>query len=577
MATKISAGEIGALNRVSTSNALEKSREWISRRVFILSLVLVSAFFVFGNIDNAYLSIGEGNTAQLGKNVLEFGFPKAWNGNYLVVPFYDSTINSQLTWVAQPWLQYYLAGAGIAVFGPTSLGARFFFALCSVFSVVAIYYFALRVSGSILLARLSGLLFALHPVVWLYSRQSRYYAPTMLLMILTVLTYLRWRDHSTKRKLALFIIASVFLFHSLYTIWAFLLLGIGIYYLVFDVSRENIKAFTIATLCIAGLTLPWFLYAPPHFYFDLPPTLAGYGNRLIVHLWKIQVLYYPLVTVLLIYGVVLLLRRGIGRRRPDSSLRLRKEFWLLSSVVAYVLLILVYPFYTTHYMLPVLPFGAIIAAYLLLKIRAQNRWLSAAVLALMLTTNCLGILPYIAVEKIGVKPETVEAALPNPTATMTVGTPLSHYLTEQLAVRFYAFDFFNFITHENHHQLKGVVNYLKENVQPGQTVYTPWNDANAIAFYTSQKIVYHGDSIFLHNQQVKGLLTVPEKPDWIIPLAIDEPGTKYISEDFLRDYERIRLAVPKEYFETYPNIEFFNFRTNERAPAWFYILKLKRK
>lgn len=545
------------------------------RHAFLAAVALANLCFTLTGIGNAYLSIGEANTAQLGRNVLLYGYPRVWDGHYLVVPFYDSTVNAQLAWAAHPWLQYYIAAAGVALFGPTGLGARFFFAVCGALAVVAVYYLALRLSGSRRLARLSALILALHPVFWLYSRQSRYYAPTMLLLVLTALCYFRWRERPAAARLALFVVTSVLLFHSLFTAWAFLMLGVGVYYLLADRSRETFPAFALGVVLIAAFTLPWFLYAPPGFYYDQPPTYEGYWNRVAVHLWKIQVLYFPLLTLLVIWCVAALARRLARGRGVAAPLAVRREAWAFAGVLVYVFFVLVYPFYTTHYMLPVIPFAAIATAFLVLKIREQSRWVAAPVLALLLVTNALHVLPYAAVDKLGVAPQTVEALMPNPTATMTRGTPLSHYLTEQLTLRSYALDALYFDTHERRHLIKGVVAYLREHARPGEKIFVPWNDANAVEYYTGLDVTYRIDPTYFKNERVKELLNGMGRPDWIVPLSFDAPPNFYLSDEYRRDYEFIKLPYPKEYFETYPNIEFFNFRTNEQAPSWFYILKAK--
>lgn len=545
----------------------------VARHWLLLACTVVSLFFTLTGMDQAYLSIGEANTAQLGKNVLLFGYPKAWDGNFLVVPFYDGTINEQLAWVAHPWLQYYLAAGGIALFGPTSLGARFLFVICGALTIVGVYCLAKRVSGNESVVRFATIIFAFHPVVWLYDRQSRYYAPTMLLLTLVPLAYLRWREKPGVRRLLLFVLASVLLFHSLYTIWAFVMAGVGLFYLFFDRRSQTIRMFAAAVLLIAILTLPWFLYAPPHFYFNQTPTADGYLNRLAVHLWKIQTLFYPFLTL----AVILVILRFVNRIRSQAAsvsyVRWTRESLLFLPVVAYVFWVLIYPFYTTHYMLPVLPFGAIVTAHLLARIREHQRWIGSVTLALLLATNVLHLVPFIGFEKLGVNPNRLESFLPNPTATMTVGTPLSHYLTEQLKIRFYAFDIYDLSRHEHRHQLKCVTDFLRENAAPNQTIQVPWNDATAVSFYTGLKVVYESESPFLRNERLKALLAKPARPDWIVPLAIDMPGQIYLSDLFHPDYEQIPVQCPKEYFETYPNLEFFNFRTNQQAPSWFYILK----
>ncbi|HKG23289.1 MAG TPA: glycosyltransferase family 39 protein [Blastocatellia bacterium] len=575
MATEIYNGQ--GLAQAAPDPTLAKGKSILSRRTAIVALVLVAeCFLLFANFDNAYLSLGEGNTALLGKNVLEYGYPRAWDGKNLVVPFYETTVNEDLVWVSHPWLQYYLAAGGIAVFGQTNLGARFIFALCGLLSIIALYYLTLRVSGSVRLAGLSALILAAHPLFWMYARQSRYYAPTILLMILVAIFYLKWTESLKKSHLAGFVIFSSLLFYSLYTIWGFEMLAIGVHYLLFKRSSRSMASFIFAAVAIGVLTLPFFLYAPPHFHRDAPPSPDGYLTRLIVHLWKVHTLYYPVLTLALIWGAVAAYHRLKGSGKPPSALKWRSDYWLGLSVIGYVFFVVLYPFFTTHYMLPVLPLGAIFVAFAVLRIREHSRWVAAPVLALLVSTNLFHVLPYIAVDKLHLDGPVAEAVMLNPTWTHTPGTPLSHYVTEQLALRSYAFDFLGFLTHDYEHQLRGVVTFIKENTREDQTVFVPWNDADAIAFYTGRKVGYHMETSYFKNENLKAVAPKGDDADLIVPLTFDLPARYYAGERFYSNYERIKLPFPKEYFETYPNLDFFNFRTNRQTPSWFYVFVPKK-
>ena len=565
-------------------------------RVLLAALVVVECIVLFARLDNAYLSIGEGNTAALGQNVLKYGYPRVWDGTNVVFPLYGGDVDSHLAWVGHPWLQYYLAAGGIFIFGPTNLGARFVFGACGVLAVIALYFLALRLSGNRYLAALSAIILAVHPLFWFYSRQSRYYAPTMLLMILAMYYYLKWQEQPSAARLGLFVISAVLLFYSLYTIWAFVMLAVGVHYLMASRKRRSLAQFALAVLTIGALTLPFFIYAPPHFHLDRQPTSDGYSVRLLVHLWKIQTLYYPLATLAIAVGLAELIRRVAKARRVAQAtrvgqatrvahasrvapakngdgMRMGGDYLILIGVPAYVCFVVIYPFFTTHYMLPVLPVGAILVAWLVLKLREYSRWAAAVILPIVLATNVLNILPYMATDKLGITPSKVEPAIANPTWTHTPGTPLAHYLTEQLAVHFYAFDFLDFLAHDYRHELKSVTTFIRQNAAPSDAIYAPWNDADAIAFYTGRRVKYHTEPSLFPDETIRTLLPKDDEADWIDPLSIDVPGRYYMSERFYSDYERVRIDAPKEYFETYPNMDFFDFRTNTLAPTWFYIFK----
>ena len=187
---------------------------WVKTHRFLLTLIAISSILLFVNLGSAYPSIDEANTMIISKNVLRFGYPVIWDGEYLIPPFFEGDLTKDLVWISHPWLQFYVTAASFAVLGINTLAARLPFALAGLLSVIFIFRLAERMSGSRQLAQLTAVILALHVGFVVYSRTSRYYSLVVLFSILTVLAFLYWLDKPNSRNLLFFIISSALLFHS---------------------------------------------------------------------------------------------------------------------------------------------------------------------------------------------------------------------------------------------------------------------------------------------------------------------------------------------------------------------------
>jgi hypothetical protein len=155
--------------------------------------------------------------------------------------------------VTHPWIQYYLTAASFLIFGQNTFAARFPFALAGWMSILLVYVFLWRLLGNRRTAFSAAVLLVFSVQFLLYARQCRYCALNMLLIV-----WLFWSFFKMKsaRECALFILASVCLFHTHpYGLAPVVALGaLSLIYRPFATQRRWIL---IAAPAVALLTLPW--------------------------------------------------------------------------------------------------------------------------------------------------------------------------------------------------------------------------------------------------------------------------------------------------------------------------------
>lgn len=554
-----------------------KVRSWASARWFTLTLIAIAAPLLLINLAGSYPPIDEANTMMLARNVLRYGYPLMWDGEYLIPPFFDGDMTADGVWISHPWLQFYVAAASFAVLGFNTLAARLPFALAGLLSVVAIYHLARRMSGSEPLARLTAILLVLHPGFLVYSRQSRYYSLTFLFGILTLLTFLQWLDRPSKRNLLFLVLASALLFHTYYPFWVFVSLTIGLYFVLIARRWRLLPAFLAGAVLIGLLTIPWLAYAQPHAPVDTGPQLEAWTKNYLVYAWKLNLWIAPVYTLAAILGFLVLLRwtRIIRKQEPDG-LAAPKSYLLFLSVLFYTAFVSLIPILTTQYAMPAIPYLTILAAFLVWKIREYNRWLAAVVLVLLVVTNLWNVLPYVVVEKSGIPPQAAEAVIPNADCDFVTGPSLEHYLKDELVIKSYFVDFLASLFRDYDNRMEGIITTLSQYGTEDQTVLGFWGEANAIRFYTDMKVVYHFFPLF-QNPEVKALVYRPgTRIDWIVPDALNfYPAPDPFFTFDIDDYERVKVPYPKEFFGNDPNLDGFQFATDRGVLQSFYLLRRK--
>jgi hypothetical protein len=561
------------------SSIAGKIRTRLAVRGFLLGLVTVQSALLLTRLENTAFWIDEAMNALLAININRLGYPIVWDGSYLVEPYFNAELNEHLVRVSHTWLQYYQVALSFQLFGETAFAARLPSVACAVLCLIAVYFLALRISGSEQLAILAALLLTFHTGFLLYSRLARYFSLSFLFSILAFLSYLRWRDRPTRFNLVLFTVSLVILFYSHFIIWPFIVVTIIAYHFLAERrrgKRSTNRDFLVSIGVTVLTVIPWMVYANPLHHRIRDWYGSTYFQRLLVFFWKIDTWVFPFVTVSALLLMLMLLARLTGRS-IQWPIRLRCEYLLLLWVPVYLFVIgaAPHPMMSSQYTSPAIPFAVIAGAFLLLRIASYARPIAAVTLALLLATNVLQAFPFIVIEKLAVPQAVASKVFVNPRAQFNAGTPLPHYLTEQLSLRSPLFEYGYFITHNYNHRLKAIISFLQQRGDRNQTVLAPWHDADAVRFYTGMNVVYHFKPSFTV-EPVKNLVyREGVVPDWIIPNAYYEPEQPFFKfrPD---DYVKVSINCPRDYiYENEPNLDFFIWRTNPKAPQTVFLLVRK--
>jgi 4-amino-4-deoxy-L-arabinose transferase-like glycosyltransferase len=216
-----------------------------------------SAVLLFTNLGSGYLWADEGDTAVLARNVIKFGFPRAWDGTTFMDSDFGARENSDLVMVSSPWLQYYVTAASFVLFGQSTFAARFPFALFGCLTLVFVYRIICNVTADRRAALCATILMIGSVQFLLFCRESRYYAVEMLLTCLLIDAFLQLR--SAGRAIG-FTIVAILLFHA-HPIGIVPVVALGLLTLFDRTFSAHRRWYWLSVPAILALTTPWFLLA----------------------------------------------------------------------------------------------------------------------------------------------------------------------------------------------------------------------------------------------------------------------------------------------------------------------------
>jgi len=238
---------------MKTSDAFASLRQHLP---FAL-IAVIAAGLIFTNLGSDYLWADEGDTAVLASNILKFGVPKAWDGVTFMDSDFGARENEQLVMVSSPWVQYYVTAASFLVFGQNTFAARFPFALAGWMSILLGYFIVWQITVNRWAAFFAAVLLSLSVQFLLYSRQSRYYALSMLVTCLLIWTFFQMKSF---RESVLFAVLAILLFH----IHPIGIVPVGVLAILTLLHRPFAAQRPWLWLALPGIvafTIPWFAFA----------------------------------------------------------------------------------------------------------------------------------------------------------------------------------------------------------------------------------------------------------------------------------------------------------------------------
>ncbi len=514
-------------------------------------VAVIGAVLIFTNLGSDYLWEDEGDTAVLASNILKFGVPKAWDGAAFLDCDHGTRLNRDLVMVTHPWVQYYLTAASFLIFGQNTFAARFPFALAGWLSILVVYFFLWRSIGSRLTAFSAAALLVLSVQFLLYARQCRYCALNMLLICWLFWSFFRMKS---TRDCVLFILASVFLFHTHpYGIAPVVALGaLSLIYRPFAMQRRWIW---FAAPAIALLTLPWLALSSlsssgSALNTTLPQSPGEFVERCVQAFIECTSVTPLIGSAILFIVAALLMRskkkmadevaRDAATTPPESSPALLEtnEISILLSVVATVLLYALATAITQssdslwlvgmRYASAVLPLAAMAAAILIAKVSRGNPLIGLSLLLVFGLTKLAQLTPWVAANPSGLihfGKYSVGAHVPAKIVDRFLGAGLLMYVRD--------------LWHENPGTVAKSCKFLRENAKPGDVVIVNYG-MEPTYFYTRlpqamgilrEYPVYNRARELALPEYVFGI----DHVRWIVWRSAWETGPGYAINDVLRE------------------------------------------
>ena len=494
---------------------------------WLAGFLAVGALFLLANLGdrNGRLWQDEAETAFLAKNILRYGYPRATDGVNRLNP--SIPLAAGEAWTYHPWLSFYVTATSFKLFGFGTASARLPFAVIGLFSIWLFYRVVRRITGDRSLARWGAFLLTTHVPFLLHMRQCRYYAPSVLFSLWTVLAY--WRLLRGKRwAFPELVLAMFLLFHANHGVFLPVLLGLGLHLALNRPDRATLRRAAGAGIIALALTAP-FLY-----YLQSGQHHAGSSWKEISH--HAQFYFRQINTYLLpltVWALPLLVWRSSFRPAWGSRGSQLRESWRLAAcLVAAGLIFLIFVPYQRHfrYLVYLIPWLLLVQAALLKQTVRSRRPLGLALAGLLVFTNA-------------------HYALPN---LLLSGQ-------EKGKLRSYPWELLGELTHTYRGPMDGVVELVNREGKPGQTAKIPYEEYT-LFLYTPLRV-----ESFARMEEFARETT----PDWIVLRRDWLPGG-FLESDYFRrirgSYREILLDVPDIPWQNRPDPGYHRFRTDPEAP-----------
>jgi hypothetical protein len=359
-------------------------------------IAVIGAAFIFTNLGAGYLWADEGDTAVLASNILKFGVPKAWDGVTFMDSDFGARENDQLVMVSSPWVQYYVTAASFFVFGQNTFAARFPFALAGWMSILLVYFIVWQITANRRAAFSAAVPLVFSVQFLLYSRQSRYYALSMLFTCLLIWTFFQMKS---RRHTVLFALLAILLFH----IHPIGIVPVGVLAILTLLHRPfgtQRRSLWLALPGVIAFTIPWFALARTGYTENasLVPSIGDFFARLAQYSIECASVT-PLVGIVVLSLVLLIQRRqGLGflsSRERDFLLVIFAVILSFGVTMALTQRSAALWVTGTRYTSAIIPLVAMAAGILIAKIARQRAVVWMSILLVFAFTNFGQITPWV--------------------------------------------------------------------------------------------------------------------------------------------------------------------------------------
>lgn len=484
----------------------------IFRKYYALILILfLATFFIFYNLDNGYLWKDEAYTAEVGCNVLKFGYPRVWDGKNIMTGSAGNDFNNDFAIINQGWLQFYIVAFSIKLLGENTLAARLPFALFGLFTVVVIWFLAKKIFHKRYLADLTTFYCTCYVPFLLYVRQVRYYSLIFFFITLSTLffiyvidSYRRINEINT-RKISLFktclglSVAMIFYSNHLFgLIWC----TCSFIFLLLYHHKLIIKVYIPIGIGIL-LWLPWFFYTNINSQIQSGYSISkNFVLRILIILWKIQVYFFPFIILGLLLAAIRMYL--FSKKKSFKNIFVYENMFFLILIFVNVVAVAAIEFFIiNHYLLGIVVAVPFILTVLTSWLVKNNKLAAIIIMVLIITSNISNICPYFFLDKsanfndgymscyMSKDPEkpTVYNLIASPSTLGDAALqPLDSFL-DNINVRWYLFDYLKELFNDYDSPNEEIVKILKKNSLPDERVLIQGIEEEPIMFYTDLRVV----------------------------------------------------------------------------------------
>jgi len=454
------------LSNVGSTHAAKRLTVLRSHTQVLIPLVIAAAL-LFPGLGDRCLWGDEAETALVATTLLSGWLPRVWDGRN-IFSIWECSFNADLVETLSPWLQYYLTAGSFALLGKTALAARLPFAMVGLGTVLFTYCFLIRLSGDRLWALFSSLFLAVFVPFLLFTKQCRYYALTELFCILLLYAYLSLE----KRSLAgtgVFVTVAALFFHSNYLLFACVMFALLVWTVFAEQSRNRKIGVAVSMLPIAGLTVPWLLYAG-----TLRRGIGVFTTTRMLQSFGLMLKYVQGVDWFGVFplGIMLLTLFALVRRR-EGKLTVDRSILMVLVISAGFLISLCFvspqemrkgSVADMRYVVPLLPLSAVLVSGVCLRVYRWQRWVGVVLIVAVVFTD-----------------------LPRYSGT-SFGSKMSAHRPWANAQRYVMLDLVSYgvsLTRPYRGAYEDVVSYLQKNADPDDIVWcTPPATVEPLIFHT---------------------------------------------------------------------------------------------
>lgn len=543
--------------------------DFILKNKILLLIIVVFSFFILKNLDNSYLWKDEAGTANVAYNTMIKGYPTVYDGKNLLSTSDGNNFNSKLLVSNHEWLQYYICAGSFALLGKTTFAARLPFALFAIASIFIIWLIAKKIFDSSNQSNVACFLYAINVQFLLYARQARYYSLVLFFTAASTLVMFELVDilKGKKRIISYKKYGTMFLFTFFVS---FLFLSNRLGGIVFAaavagyvVINHNKRLLIIIFLLGAGI-IPWGLW---YFINNISFNAPGFGGngiethvftKIIMILWKIQVYFLPIISLIVITIVFYLLNFILGKK--EKIIYTGKKIFFIFLVISNIIFTAVPKWgIVNHYYLSVLVATPFILLPILEFIWKSSKICSFILVVMLVFTNVINILPYGILYSVPSENNEVNNLLsdnyswttnyglfssPDTDADFRI-TPLSVYKSK-IHVECYLYDYLKELKNGYYSPIQEICDHINKYSKKSDTILFVGMEYEPIIFYTNLRVVNNLStklrpwseyfSVYPNQEKYGDLTHVDDdKINWIILKKDSSPALFLDNENYLKD------------------------------------------